>query len=369
MRKQSIPVLLMLFLFWRGEAEAGLEGYYWTGYDNRVHEIDFESRLQSALEASHISELTALKVSPLNGNVYAIGNGHLYKVEPELSGATTVISSVAADILAFGPGGDLYGIDQSNNKLLRLDFDTGAEMEICTVYPYSHFAIGSTGHAVAFARETSWLYSVDLTTGGAIPLGYFALPSEYSDPDYWRWGELDYGPDGLLYAWCRYRDNSSGESRLYAVDTSTLTVSPTGFCLDPREATFAITPEIIPEPTTLTIIVEPNGVGIDTITPSVGPHDYAGGWVSTKAERFINCPDVYTFDHWEGDVNDPNSADTTVFMDSDKTITAVFVVDRQCGDECHPYPSGDVNKDCKVDFSDIAMVASSWLECTRPECD
>jgi len=121
---------------------------------------------------------------------------------------------------------------------------------------------------------------------------------------------------------------------------------------------------------TLTINVEPNDVGIDTITPSVGPHDYAAeAWVGIKAERFVNCPDVYTFAHWEGDVNDPNSADTTVFMDSDKTITAVFVDGRQCGDECHPYPSGDVNKDCKVDFLDIAMVASSWLECTRPECD
>ena len=125
----------------------------------------------------------------------------------------------------------------------------------------------------------------------------------------------------------------------------------------------------IPAPYILTIDVDPNDVGIDTITPSVGPHDYARGWVSIKAERFINCPDVYTFDHWDGDVNDPNSADTTVFMDSDKTITAVFVDGRQCGDECHPYPSGDVNKDCKVDFLDIAMVASSWLECTKPECD
>jgi hypothetical protein len=125
----------------------------------------------------------------------------------------------------------------------------------------------------------------------------------------------------------------------------------------------------IPEPTRiLTIDVDPNDVGIDTITPSVGAQSY-GGLVSIKAERFVNCPDVYTFDHWEGDVNDPNSADTTVFMDSDKTITAVFVDARQCGDECHPYPSGDISRDCKVDFLDIAMVASSWLECTRPECD
>jgi hypothetical protein len=126
---------------------------------------------------------------------------------------------------------------------------------------------------------------------------------------------------------------------------------------------------LIREPThILTIDVDPNDVAIDTVTPSVGTHS-CGGLVSINAQQFVKCPDVYVFDHWEGDVNDPNSANTTVFMDSDKTITGVFVVDRQCGDECHPYPSADVNKDCKVDFLDIAMVASSWLECTRPECD
>jgi hypothetical protein len=125
----------------------------------------------------------------------------------------------------------------------------------------------------------------------------------------------------------------------------------------------------IPEPATLTIIVEPNDVGIDTITPSVGPHDYARGWVSIKAERFINCPDVYTFDHWDDDVNEPNSPSTTVYMDENKSITAVFVDARQCGDECHPYPQGDVNKDCKVNFLDVAIVANTWLECTDPNCD
>lgn len=119
---------------------------------------------------------------------------------------------------------------------------------------------------------------------------------------------------------------------------------------------------------TLTMGVEPNDIGIDTLTPTVGDHNCAGSF-NINAEKFINCPDVYTFDHWDGDVADPNSATTTVFMDSDKSVTGVFVDARQCGDECHPYPSGDINKDCKVNFLDIAMVANSWLECTRPECD
>ena len=35
-----------------------------------------------------------------------------------------------------------------------------------------------------------------------------------------------------------------------------------------------------------------------------------------------------------------------------------------CGDYRHPYPAGDVNRDCRVDFSDIAVIALHWLDCT-----
>jgi len=118
----------------------------------------------------------------------------------------------------------------------------------------------------------------------------------------------------------------------------------------------------------LTIDVDPNDVGIDTVTPDVGTHS-CGGWVSIKAERFVNCPDVYQFDHWEGDVTDPNSSSTTINMDANKSVTAVFVDERQCGDECHPYPIGDLDKDCEVTFGDFALFASHWLDCTKPECD
>jgi hypothetical protein len=40
-----------------------------------------------------------------------------------------------------------------------------------------------------------------------------------------------------------------------------------------------------------------------------------------------------------------------------------------CGDAEHPYPPGDVNKDCKVNFLDVAVLGLHWLECTAPECD
>jgi len=33
-----------------------------------------------------------------------------------------------------------------------------------------------------------------------------------------------------------------------------------------------------------------------------------------------------------------------------------------CGDAGHPFPAGDVNRDCKVNFLDIAIIAAHWLE-------
>lgn len=35
-----------------------------------------------------------------------------------------------------------------------------------------------------------------------------------------------------------------------------------------------------------------------------------------------------------------------------------------CGDLTHPYPAGDITKDCRVDLWDLAVLAGSWLECT-----
>jgi hypothetical protein len=35
-----------------------------------------------------------------------------------------------------------------------------------------------------------------------------------------------------------------------------------------------------------------------------------------------------------------------------------------CGDYRHPFPPGDVNKDCRVDLADFAILAEHWLICT-----
>lgn len=38
----------------------------------------------------------------------------------------------------------------------------------------------------------------------------------------------------------------------------------------------------------------------------------------------------------------------------------------ECGDPTHPYPEGDVNMDCSVDFGDFAVIGLNWLNSTAP---
>ena len=133
---------------------------------------------------------------------------------------------------------------------------------------------------------------------------------------------------------------------------------------------FLLTP-VSTDDFTLRLNVEPNDVGIDTITPLPGEHKcLKGRAVDLEARLFKSCPAVYHFDHWEGDVVDPNSSLTTVIMDEDKTITAVFVAfEPVCGDECHPILRGDLNDDCYINFADFVLYSDMWMSCTHPDCD
>ncbi len=49
-------------------------------------------------------------------------------------------------------------------------------------------------------------------------------------------------------------------------------------------------------------------------------------------------------------------------------IDAFADVSGGCGDYKHPYPKGDINRDCIVNLADFAVVAENWLECTY-ECE
>jgi hypothetical protein len=42
--------------------------------------------------------------------------------------------------------------------------------------------------------------------------------------------------------------------------------------------------------------------------------------------------------------------------------------DHLCGDYGYPYPVGDENHDCIVNFQDLGIIAENWLVCTNPDC-
>ena len=68
---------------------------------------------------------------------------------------------------------------------------------------------------------------------------------------------------------------------------------------------------------TLTMAVTGDG----TTTPEVGDHDYG---VDEVVGITATAADGWYFSEWTGEVADPNAAATTVTMDGDKTVTAVF---------------------------------------------
>ncbi len=70
----------------------------------------------------------------------------------------------------------------------------------------------------------------------------------------------------------------------------------------------------------LTMAVNPGGGG--TTNPAVGTHTYP----QNEVVGITATPNVgYVFSSWSGDVADPNSASTTVTMDTDQSVTANFV--------------------------------------------
>ena len=171
----------------------------------------------------------------------------------------------------------------------------------------------------------------------------------FSEPNYTPLANLEFG---TMYHW-RVDEVNEYDGELWKGRVWNFTVEPVSH--------------------TLTVNAEPNDAGINTVTPGVGQHSYyVGTTVDVSAAEFANCevdPNVYQFDVWQGDVNDINSASTSIIMDADETITAVFVGNRECGDQCHPILQGDINEDCYINFVDFALYCERWLSCTHPDCD
>lgn len=96
---------------------------------------------------------------------------------------------------------------------------------------------------------------------------------------------------------------------------------------------------------------------------AIALYDGSGGGTSYDLKDLVNYNDLAV---------DPNSGYRWIqyvmlTSDSDGEVDAVADV-AVCGDPTHPYPAGDINKDCRVDLLDLAILAGSWLECTY-QCD
>jgi uncharacterized repeat protein (TIGR02543 family) len=100
-------------------------------------------------------------------------------------------------------------------------------------------------------------------------------------------------------------------------------------------------------PTTydLTVAVDPAEGG--TTDPTVGAHTYAEDAVVAIT---ATAAAGYVFDHWEGDVADPDSASTTVTMDEDQAVTAHFIPEAGI--------SGGVSGDGIVNSTDALIILS-----------
>ncbi len=108
------------------------------------------------------------------------------------------------------------------------------------------------------------------------------------------------------------------------------------------------------------------------VTPAIGVNPVVlGSEIDLIAYDFAGaCPTAYVFDHWEvdGQVYSSDAA-TTLVVNEETTVTAVFVTSNECGDVCRPYPDADISEDCTVDMEDYSMMAQDWMECTDPSCD
>jgi len=120
---------------------------------------------------------------------------------------------------------------------------------------------------------------------------------------------------------------------------------------------------LVTDPVNLTMAASPADKGIDTIYPPAGQATFIkGSYVNIKASPYYGWPQVYKFDHWVGQgVTNPNSSQTTVLMDQDRSITAVYDDGRAGDGQWHTISVGDLDQDGIVDTQDLVIYAGKWL--------
>jgi len=115
----------------------------------------------------------------------------------------------------------------------------------------------------------------------------------------------------------------------------------------------------VSDPVNLTMSVEPNDQGIDTVSPTLGQTIFQRDTSAViKADTFTNGSVTYYFDHWSGEgIKYPDNSRTTVFLDQSKTVTAVYSTSQK-----NVFAPGDLTRDGRVDLADWPYIADSWTQ-------
>jgi len=110
----------------------------------------------------------------------------------------------------------------------------------------------------------------------------------------------------------------------------------------------------------VTLSVAGPAIGENSIEPGIGSFDYkVGDEVLIRAHRYVDNGDVYVFDHWNGDVEFANQVETSIIMDANKTIEAVYVPAASAG-------SWDVKADTWVATDAQGRELPGFNECGGP---
>lgn len=137
---------------------------------------------------------------------------------------------------------------------------------------------------------------------------------------------------------------------------------PEGIAYDADRNTLLIAdrgPENILEITT-------NGTLVRMIDITAVGNINASGIVLAPGSIIPTTMNLYISDRGVDNGSNPYENDGKIYELTRNSV----VSSAKCGDINHPDNiPGDINNDCIVDNEDLAILASYWLTCTKPECD
>jgi hypothetical protein len=224
---------------------------------------------------------------------------------------------------------------------------------------YGNYDIWMTTRAT---KEAPW--------GPAVNVGS-NINSSVSDA--WPW----VSPDGLELYFTSYRFGGYGDGDFYVAGREA-TSDPWGVAANLGPVVNSVYDEtrVSLSPDGLLLLFSESSA---TTTPRPGGYGRADIWMTTRATPS---------DPWQTPVNlgasvngsasdvipriSPDGS-TLYYSEYNKDIGGIWenwqvplFYEPSCGDTSHPYPIGDLSRDCRADFVDLAILAAHWLEDNNP---